>query len=200
MNNKENLSDETLLELLKNEDRPAFNILYNRYWKKLYNITNKRIKDREAAEEIVQDLFTSLWLNRKKIHVHTSFENYLYGSIRYLIIACYQKQASKLKFEEGFSKVNTITDNTTENAILTNDLIQSLNRKIYLLPDKCRSVFELSRKDHKTNKEIAVVMGISEKTVENHMTKALKILRLSFTSLTIAGITCLNQLHHWLHF
>ena len=66
MNNKENLSDETLLELLKNEDRLAFNILYNRYWKKLYNITNKRIKDREAAEEIVQDLFTSLWLNRKK--------------------------------------------------------------------------------------------------------------------------------------
>lgn len=199
MNNIAHLSDETLLELLKNEDRMAFNMLYNRYWKKLYNITNKRIKDREAAEEIVQDLFTSLWLNRKKINIHTSFENYLYGSIRYLIIACYQKQANKLKFEENFSKVNTITDNTTEDAILTNDLIQSLNRKVYMLPDKCRSVFELSRKDHKTNKEIAMVMGISEKTVENHMTKALKILRVSLTSLSIAGFACVNQIQHWLH-
>lgn len=200
MNNIEHLSDETLLELLKNEDRTAFNMLYNRYWKKLYNITNKRIKDREAAEEIVQDLFTSLWLNRKKINIHTSFENYLYGSIRYLIIACYQKQANKLKFEENFSKVNTITDNTTEDVILTNDLIQSLNRKVYMLPDKCRSVFELSRKDHKTNKEIAMVMGISEKTVENHMTKALKILRISLTSLSIIGFAFLNQLQDWLQF
>jgi len=200
MNNLEHLSDETLLELLKNEDRLAFNMLYNRYWKKLYNITNKRIKDREAAEEIVQDLFTSLWLNRKKINIHTSFENYLYGSIRYLIIACYQKQANKLKFEENFSKVNTLTDNTTEDAILTNDLIQSLNRRVYMLPDKCRSVFELSRKDHKTNKEIAMVMGISEKTVENHMTKALKILRISLTSLSIASFIFLNQIQNWLYF
>lgn len=191
MNNLENLPDETLLELLNDENRLAFNVLYNRYWKKLYNTANKRIKDREAAEEIVQDLFTSLWVNRKKISIHTSLESYLHSSVRYLIIACFQKQMNRLRFEEGFSKVSAITDNTTEDFILTNDLTQALNRKVYALPDKCRSVFELSRKDHKTNKEIAATLGISEKTVENHMTKALKLLRISLTSLSITALALL---------
>ncbi|MNK00860.1 ECF RNA polymerase sigma factor SigW [compost metagenome] len=193
MNNLENQSDQALLELLKEENRQAFNVLYNRYWKKLYNTANKRIKDPEAAEEIVQDLFTSLWLNRHKINIHTSFESYLHSAVRYLIIACFQKQMNKLRFEEGFSKVNTIADTTTEDSIVTNDLLGLLNRKVYTLPEKCRSVFELSRKDHKTNKEIAATLGISEKTVENHMTRALKILRLSFTSLCITGTILVNH-------
>lgn len=192
MNHLENLTDEALHKLLKDEDRLAFNVLYERYWKKLYNTVNKRIKDREAAEEIVQDLFTSIWINRKKINIHTSFEHYLYSAIRYLIIANFQKQANKLKFEEGFSRVSTIADNTTEDVILTNDLIASLNYQVYALPDKCRSVFELSRKGHKTNKEIATTLGISEKTVENHMTRALKILRISLSSLSIVGLALLK--------
>lgn len=189
MNDLERLSDEALLGLLHDENRLAFNVLYNRYWKKLYNTASKRIKDREAAEEIVQDLFTSLWINRKKIRIHTSFESYLHGSVRYLIIACFQRQVNKLRFEEGFSKVNSLSDNTTEDFILTNDLIESLNRKVYALPDKCRSVFQLSRKDHKSNKEIAAALGISEKTVENHMTKALKLLRVGLGALTITALT-----------
>lgn len=187
MNDLENLPDETLVELLNNENRLAFNVLYNRYWKKLYNTANKRIKDREAAEEIVQDLFTSLWFNRKKLTIRSSFESYLYSSIRYLIIACFQKQMNRLRFEEGFSKASSISDNTTEDIILTNDLIEALNRKIYRLPDRCRSVFELSRKYHRSNKEIAIALGISEKTVENHITKALKLLRISLSSFSIGA-------------
>jgi RNA polymerase sigma-70 factor (family 1) len=193
MNDLENRSDEALLELLKEENRHAFNVLYNRYWKKLYNTANKRIKDPEAAEEIVQDLFTSLWLNRHKITIHTCFESYLHSSVRYLIIACFQKQTKKLRFEEGFSKVNTIADTATEDAIVTNDLLGLLNRQVYTLPEKCRSVFELSRKDHKTNKEIAATLGISEKTVENHMTRALKILRVSFSALCITVLVLINH-------
>lgn len=192
MDNLENRSDEALLELLKEENRQAFNVLYNRYWKKLYNTANKRIKDSEVAEEIIQDLFTSLWLNRHKLNIHTSFESYLHSSVRYMIIACFQKQMNKLRFEEGFSRVNVIADTATEDSILTNDLLSVLNRKVYALPEKCRSVFELSRKDHKTNKEIAATLGISEKTVENHMTRALKILRMSFTSLCITGMILIN--------
>lgn len=197
MNNLENQSDEALLELLKEENRPAFNVLYKRHWKKLYHTANKRIKDPEAAEEIVQDLFTSLWLNRYKLNIHTSFESYLHSSVRYLIIACFQKQLKKLRFEEGFSRANTIADTTTEDAIVTNDLLSLLNRKVYTLPEKCRSVFELSRKDHKTNKEIAATLGISEKTVENHMTRALKILRLSFSAICVTGMVLISYFRIW---
>jgi RNA polymerase sigma-70 factor (ECF subfamily) len=74
-------------------------------------------------------------------------------------------------------------DNGTEETILLNDLHISLEKEIIHLPLKCRSVFELSRKEYKTNKEIAALLGISEKTVENHLTKAIRRLRLSLNSI-----------------
>jgi RNA polymerase sigma-70 factor (ECF subfamily) len=89
--------------------------------------------------------------------------------------------------------LTTETDTGTEDAIMLRDLTHTLETEISHLPDKCRSVFELSRKEYKSNKEIAQLLGISEKTVENQITKAIKRLRLSLSHHLL--ITVVMYLH-----
>jgi RNA polymerase sigma-70 factor (family 1) len=174
-----NLSDDKLLELLKEGQIAAFDELYNRYWSKLYSQAYKRINKAEVAEEIVQDFFTSLWINKNAVIIHTSFSNYAYTAVRNLVFKQFQREYSARKFED-VHKLNLIeSDISTEQLIELNDLRRALEQQIETLPPKCRGVFNLSRKEYKSNKEIAAILEISEKTVENHMTKALKVLRLS---------------------
>ena len=174
-----NLSDEKLLELLREGQIAAFDELYNRYWSRLYSQAYKRINKTEVAEKIVQDFFTRLWINKNSVIVHTTFSNYAYTAVSNLVFKQYQREYRARKFEDAH-KMNLIqSDTSTEQLIELNDLRRALEQQIETLPPKCRGVFNLSRKEYKSNKEIAAILEISEKTVENHMTKALKVLRLS---------------------
>ncbi len=159
----------------------AFEEIYNRYWDKLYTAAYKRVQLKEVSEELVQDLFTSLWVNRNKVDIRTSLASYLFTSIKYLVLNYMQKEMVRSNYRESLSG-NRI-DNSTEETVLLNDLALNINAAVEQLPDKCKSVFELSRKEYKSNKEIAAELGISEKTVENQLTKALKRLRLGLNSL-----------------
>lgn len=174
------LSDEVLVQLLKEGRTDAFEELYNRYWNKLYAAAYKRIRSREISEEVVQDFFTSLWLNRNTTEIKTSFAAYVYTAVRYLVLAYIQKEIVRNTYRLGL--LTDKPDNSTEETVITNDLLLNINKEVELLPVKCKSVFELSRKEHKTNKEIASELGISEKTVENHLTKALRRLRVGLNS------------------
>ncbi|WP_374166616.1 RNA polymerase sigma-70 factor [Arcticibacter sp. MXS-1] len=189
------ISDEELLELFRNGDEAAFEELYNRYWAELYASAFKRLRIKEAAEEIVQDLFTSLWTKRDSLVIHTSLQNYLYSSIRYLVFAYFRKQDNRKTYEDFVLGGPISGDTSTEDRIYLNDLERNLDQGLRRLPQKCRSVFELSRKQYKTNKEIASFLGISEKTVENHLTKALRTLRLHLRYLNVLlfiTLTCIR--------
>ena len=179
------ISDEELLKLFRNGDEAAFEELYTRYWAELYASAFKRLRIKEAAEEIVQDLFASLWTKRDSLVIHTSFQNYLYSSIRYLVFAYFSKQDNRKTYEDFVLGGAISGDTSTEDRIYLNDLERNLDQGLRRLPEKCRSVFELSRKQYKTNKEIASFLGISEKTVENHLTKALRTLRLHLRYLNV---------------
>ncbi|MDR6781798.1 RNA polymerase sigma-70 factor (family 1) [Pedobacter africanus] len=184
MQNLNILQDEELLQLLKQEQMAAFEEIYNRYWDKLYAAAYKRLQSKEVSEELVQDLFTSLWINRNVLNIHTSVAGYLFTSVRYLVLGQIQKEMVRASYKESLS-LNRI-DNSTEETVLLNDLVANLNVAVEQLPVKCKSVFELSRKEFKSNKEIAAELGISEKTVENQLTKALKRLRLGLNSLLLS--------------
>ncbi|RZK08580.1 MAG: RNA polymerase sigma-70 factor, partial [Flavobacterium sp.] len=173
------LSDEDLVELLKSGEAPAFEELYNRYWASLYNAAAKRLSSGEVAEELVQDFFTSLWLNHAKLNIHTSFKHYVYTSVRYLVYNQYQKETVRRAYKEEKQRGLVYEDNSTESLIAFKELNKVVNEGVERLPSKCRTVYELSRKEYKNNKEIAHLLGISEKTVENHLTKALRNIRLS---------------------
>ncbi|MXV52478.1 RNA polymerase sigma-70 factor [Pedobacter sp. HMF7647] len=172
-------SDEALIAFLSADNCKAFEELYNRYWANAYSLAFRKTASKETAEEIVQDFFTSLWLNRRTLQINTSFPGYIYSCIRYRVFNYYQKKYVRKNYVEAYEYLHTDIDNSTEDVISLNDLAETIDKQIGLLPVKCRAVYQLSRNEFKTTKEIASEMGISEKTVEGHLTKALKRLRLS---------------------
>ena len=177
-----NLSDDELLELFERDDIAAFEEIYNRYWLKLYAAAYKRLKDGEAAKELVQDFFTGFWVNRAQLKIYSSLQGYLFSSIKYLVLNYKRAENVRMAYSEVLLWANNVAYNSTEEYVTYKELKESVDMGVNQLPPKCRSVFELSRNQYKTNKEIAKLLDISEKTVENHLTKALKYLRVSITS------------------
>ena len=185
-------ADFDLIALLKEDDVKAFDTLYARYFGKLYNHAYEKLHDRFLAQEVVQDLFVSFWQNRHKIEVHTSLASYFFVSTRYLIINQYRKQ---MIYEQNLAKMaqsqSQLSDETNE-WLDYQDLQAEYQAALKQLPEKCSEVFTMSR-NGATNKEIAEALNISLKTVEQHITKALKTLRsvLSSRLNTIVGIVFL---------
>ncbi|TAM99996.1 MAG: RNA polymerase sigma-70 factor [Chitinophagaceae bacterium] len=175
--NYTSFTSESLFRLLQKDDSSAFEELYNRYWHELFIAAYKRLQCREDAEEAVQNLYESLWKNRHKIHIRTSLENYLFASVRYIILRMMQQKLLLPAFSDGNVDAYCKPDRSTEEGILINDLSRHINQLVDGLPDKCRKVFELSRYEMKTHKEISTLLSISEKTVENHITKALHLIK-----------------------
>ena len=171
------LSDDELLVLIKQDKLSAFKELYSRYWKKLYAEAYKRLSSKELAEEIVQELFTNLWLQRHARQINSTVGGYLYNTVTNRVIDQYRKEVVRNRHREAMMVVHSDADNATEDAIMLRDLTYAIETEVSQLPDKCRQVYELSRNEYKSNKEIALMLGISEKTVENQLTKALKRLR-----------------------
>ncbi|MEY4538252.1 MAG: hypothetical protein RLZZ306_9 [Bacteroidota bacterium] len=168
-------SDDDLIPFLKTENGShAFDEIYERYWKKLLKMAIFKTNDTQIAEEIVQELFTSLWEKRKISNI-VNLENYLFVSLKYLII-----NYLRLKIKERNSVDSEgleIGDNLHET--MTAEALQiAIKDAVSLLPDKTQIVFHLSRFEEKSHKEISSELDISEKSVEYHITQALKFLRL----------------------
>jgi RNA polymerase sigma-70 factor (family 1) len=173
------IHDNDILHLLDQDDAAAFRELYNRYWDKMYSAAYKRVKDSAVAEEIVQDLFADIWYRRRMLPDVISIRIYLYTAIHYKAINHIRKQIRRDNFEKHINLYHLDFDNSTEDHVIVNDLNARLQLEVNQLPLKCREVYTLSRNEYKTNKEIAQHLGISEKAVEKHITKALKRLKTS---------------------
>jgi len=173
------LSDEELLLRLQQGDIQAYNEIFNRYWKKLYAIAYNRLRTREASEDVVQDVLVSLWTRRKELNV-LNLSSYLGTAIRYAIFR--QLNRSQERMYLNADKLPDGTSLTAPEEFQLMDyhiLKQYLDREVNKLPKKCQIVFKFSREQHLSNKKIAEVMDISEKTVEAHITKALNVLRIA---------------------
>lgn len=173
----QSLPDEKLISLLREGDQRAFDALFRRYWEKMYAAAFKRLKSGEYAEELVQDLFASLWQKREQLHIHTRLESYLYTSVKYLTIrACRRKDLEK-NIIANLKTYRPESGSNIDEYVEVRDFQRQLRKAIRQLPDKSRAVFELSRYKHYSTKEIARTLGVSEKAVEYHMTKALRLLK-----------------------
>lgn len=184
-------TDEMLLALLAGEEEEAFSAfeeIYHRYWKKLYILAYRRINEYEVSEELVQDIFTSLWVKRCTVTIQT-LSAYLFVAMKYKVINYIQKEMVK----QSVLRLNKVpeTDNSTEEIILMDDLNHALEKEISKLPDKCQQVFKLSRGNHLSTKQVALKLGISEKTVENHLSKAMKMLRMNLRHFTCLIVSIL---------
>lgn len=178
-------TDEILLtHLLQQGDEAAFETLYNRYWEKLLTVAYYRTGSMEIAKELVQDVFANLWRRKEQINIKTTFASYIFSAMKYTVLDYTRAQAVREKYVEAIKKSVLETDNTTIDLIAYQELNNVLEEEIDKLPEKCRMVFRLSRIEHYSTKEIAKKLHISPKTVENQITKALKVLRTNLQEFT----------------
>tara|TARA_B110000467_G_C18285471_1_gene461300 strand:- start:412 stop:987 length:576 start_codon:yes stop_codon:yes gene_type:complete len=166
--------DFVFVEKLKNGDNNAYTLLMNDYYKNLCGYANLFTKDPSKSEDIVQNVFVKIWIYRKKIDPNIPIKKYLYKSVYNEFIDQYRKNKSVISLEEKYLKViDTIID---DNSLDIEKLMMNVNREIDKLPEKCKRVFILNKKEGLTHNEIAEYLQISTKTVESHITRAFKIL------------------------
>ncbi|QXP70820.1 RNA polymerase sigma-70 factor [Polaribacter sp. R2A056_3_33] len=171
-------SDEDIIQGIKAGDKRALTVLYNTYWKVLYISSYNLLKDKEVCEEIIQDVFIEVWNKQKNIEIKVSLKSYLYACVRYKVFAEFRK--NKIIRVELFEELDKRFQYTTpETKMMHDELELQVKFIVGSLPDKCKRVYELSRNEHLSHKEIAGELGISIKTVENHITNALRVLRTS---------------------
>ena len=176
-------TDQQILQHLAQDDVRAFDFLYQKYFSKLYGAVYKRLQNRELTEEVVQELFISLWERRTVLVISTTIESYLFSSVKYLVIAQYKKNNLFEKYSNSLNQ-EVHNDNFTEQAVAFDELNEAYQNALKLLPERCREVFLLKRSGL-SQREISEKMDISEKTVENQMTKALKVLREALSDYTV---------------
>ena len=179
------LSDIELLDLLRSGNRDAFCEIYNRYWKKIFTVAANKTGQCEEAEEIVQDIFISLWQRRHSIEITTSLNAYLAVSVKYRVIKVLAKRYQYNKYADHSLNFISSSTNSTEELVEFEELKSRLEALVSNLPEKCRLVYRLSREQGLSQKQIAEEYGISEKTVEAHIGKALKALRTGLTQMLL---------------
>ena len=169
------LNDSELLRLLKQDHASAFQELYNRYWHKLYYLAHKRLKSATAAEEIVQNVFVTLWHKRKKLDIG-ELSPYLAASTRY---AVYRHLVSEKRRAEKEDAAGKRSLKLVPGEILIDDkqLLEIVKRLTNELPEKCRLVFIYNKIEDQALPEVAEKLNISLKTAEAHLTKALRLIR-----------------------
>lgn len=170
------IADKDLLALLMQGDEVAFTEIYTRYWKKLFVIASHRLHSFEDAEEIVQDIFVSLWNRRHQLEVQSDLSSYLAVSVKYRVIKMLDRHYNAKRYIDSMM-TNELIDDSTQELLAFEELREELAKYVQELPEKCQLVFRLSREDGYSQKQIATELGISEKTVESHLGKAFKTLR-----------------------
>ncbi|TVT41584.1 RNA polymerase sigma-70 factor [Hymenobacter setariae] len=170
------LSDADLLAALCADDEGSFAEIYQRYCYRLFELAYRKLKSREIAEELVQDLFENLW-NRRASQQIDKLEQYLFSALRYRIINYIKGQQVRAGYELYCRLASSEADTATEEALAHNELSAALLASIRKLPDKTREIFQLSRLEQYSVAEISGRVNLSEKTVEYHLTKSLKLLR-----------------------
>lgn len=160
-------------------DKSAFNLVYEQFSGQVYRLAFRFLKSKELSEEIVQETFIKLWLNRAKLDEHGNIWLYLYVIAKRLSFNSLRKiNHSAELFEELLINIKD-AHNHTEEEILAADLERFTEKVLNNLPKQQQLVFKLSRIEGLSHKEIAEKLHISPNTVKNHMVEALKTIRAS---------------------
>lgn len=169
------LSDTELQKKLQRQDQLAFEVLFDRYWKRLYSFAFKIYKEEAICEDIVQEIFISLW--EKSINTNiVNLEGYLLRAVKYKVAS----HIRDLKFDSGHLEIleNIPHPSKTDKQLIYQEFEAGVFTEIKKLPPRSQEVIILSRLEHYTNIEIAQKLGLSVRTVEKHISDALKLLKM----------------------
>ncbi|MEQ7801481.1 RNA polymerase sigma-70 factor [Pedobacter sp. ASV1-7] len=171
------LSDVELSDLLKSGDHFAYSEIYTRYKGPLYIHAYNKLRNREEAKDLVQELFTVLWNKRDTLLLTDNLASYLYGAVRNRVFRIIGRKGIESSYitsiQDSVNKSNCVTDHRVRENLLQ----KMIDREIDSLPPKMKEVFLMSRKENLSHKEIADKLGITEPTVKKQVNNALKTLR-----------------------
>ena len=167
-----------LFEKIKNDDRKALERLFQRYYQRLCRLAYFLLGDQLLSEEVVADVFVNLWEKRKQLHISTNLGGYLY-------IATKNMARAQLRKKQVYYDELTVLDNDVNHALVDDPESQMIHKELQAqyqkaceaLPPKCRMIFEMSRVDGLTCRQISEALDLSLKTVENHILNALSQIR-----------------------
>jgi RNA polymerase sigma-70 factor, ECF subfamily len=165
------------LKKLQRDDYNAFELIYNSYHRRIYSFANKLLPSSTDVEEIVQNVFLTLWNQRKNIRITSSLIAYLYGIARHMIYQVIQQKINYDSFVAYYLENNQEYSFITEEEFLYKELENKVKRLIKELPERRRQIFLLSREEGLTYKQIALKLEISENTVDTQIRNALSFLR-----------------------
>ena len=170
--------DQKLLSCLKESDKDSFRELFSKYHQSLFNFVLYRVKDEVIADDIVQDTFLRVWKHRNSIKPNQSFFSYIAKISNNLCMDYFRHENVKLRHQEHIPQLTQSgADNPAiqyESKILEDKIHNIVNNS---LPEKCREIFILSRVNGLPNQDIAELLEVSRRTVENQLYRALKVLR-----------------------
>jgi RNA polymerase sigma-70 factor (ECF subfamily) len=178
---KKLVSDNKLVERLRNGDLDAFDEVFEKYGSRLFGFALNYMKSREEAESLVQDVFLKVWENRRNLKKESSLKSYLFTIAYHNICKFFRKKKIHEKFlgEEELSKSGSFN---LEEQLIYKDTLKRVDLLIQRLPEKQRIIFEKSRKEGKSTKEIAKELNLAPGTVDNNISAALKYLRANIST------------------
>ena len=184
--------DQRLLSALNEGSDKAFRILFNRHWHKVYEAAHRKINSKEIAEEIAQDIFTSLWDKRGTLAIN-DFTHYLMAAVKYKSIDFIRHKIKRQEYWGYYKAFIPTVDNATEKMVEFDDLMGTLEEGMKKIPEKSKKIFYLHKLEGKSVKEISARFHLSEKAIEYHLTRSLKEMKLHLKDFIAAVLLFLVQ-------
>ena len=171
--------DLDIIDALKKQDKKRFEVFYKKYYRPLFTVAYRYVGNTEIAEEIVHDVFITIWNKADQLNIQSSMKSYLFRSIVNSSLNHIKKEKTKSEKQSAYEiavgqELDNVEDETNE---AEEKLLKGLEDALELLPDKCKQVMYLSRFGKLKQQDIADQMEISIKTVKNHLTYGFKKLR-----------------------
>jgi RNA polymerase sigma factor (sigma-70 family) len=176
------LSDQELTDLLKTGDHVAFTTIYKRYWKKLVHYALQKSGDPMDAENMVQDVFVSLWKRRTELTFTGELSRYLTASVKYRVIKLFHKQHAKRLYEENALLNYDLLDDSTREQLDLVQLEEQLAHLVNALPQKAQLIYRMNKESDMSHREIGDQLGMNEKAVNTQLVRIRKTLRVGLNS------------------
>jgi RNA polymerase sigma-70 factor (ECF subfamily) len=178
------LTNEQLIILLKKDDQQAFTEIYNRYAKSLAGFAASKLYNLDDAKDILHDLFVKLWENRAQLNINSNLQSYLFSMIRHRIIDKIRKNVTRQEYASMQQSLSAFYQHSIDKQVEARELNLAIQKSLDQLPPRVKEIYKLSREDGLSNHEIAEKLNLSEQTIKNQVSVAIKHLRKSLTSIT----------------
>ena len=182
-------SDYELIKLIREkDDKQAFQLLYDKYWDKLYRVALIKVHDEDEINDIVQDLFVTIWIKRKELNINNNVDLYLYRALKNRIANYYKKKYLTEEKTKELSKNHPDKTNAdAENICSHKEVELIINLELEAMPEKMKQVFLLSRDEQLSSKKISEMLSLSDQTVRNQISKAIKRIKTALEKYRVTG-------------